>query len=79
MFFNKTKIFNKFDFILFIIIIIAAYYWHLGYIGMHQSYSSKIKINNLPYDMLRTNMRLIYGLFWSKNSNWRRMVKGSKR
>ena len=65
MFFNKTKIFNKFDFILFIIIIIAAYYWHLGYIGMHQSYSSKIKINNLPYDMLRTNIRLIYGLFWS--------------
>ena len=75
MFNYKSRVFNRFDFLLLLIIILASYYWHMGYIGMHQAsyFNSNITNSNtnnnltpsLAYDMLRTNMRLIYGLFWS--------------
>ena len=68
---NKTLKFSSEDLFLFIILATTISLYILGSHGMHQSYHQGESINislsayDLPYDTLRTTMRLFIGMIWS--------------
>ena len=66
----SLKNFNRYDFVATAIIIIFAVLWQHGWHDMHAQSNGKmpamaLSLKSLAYGLLRTNMRLLIGLFWS--------------
>ncbi len=64
---------TRYDLIVIVIAAIAIELFHVGYSGMHAHWDTHSQSLNslslawyhLPYDALRTSLRLVYGLVWS--------------
>lgn len=67
---TKKRGISRNDFITLAIIVVIAILWQRGWHGMHAQMSGslpaeKLSFKSLAYGLLRTNMRLLIGLFWS--------------